>query len=85
MIENCPYCTPTTGGHDSNCPNNPRFQMGPLTPIPEVPMGWICPKCGTVYGPHVNECWRCPTVVVVGTGNDPTDSGAIDPPPMETT
>ena len=21
--------------------------------------GWICPKCGSVYGPFVHECGRC--------------------------
>ena len=21
--------------------------------------GWICPKCGSVYGPSVRECYRC--------------------------
>ena len=21
--------------------------------------GWICPKCGRVYGPHVQECYNC--------------------------
>ena len=21
--------------------------------------GWICPKCGSVYGPSVTECSRC--------------------------
>lgn len=20
---------------------------------------WVCPKCGSVYGPGVTECWRC--------------------------
>ena len=20
---------------------------------------WTCPKCGSVYGPHVTECHRC--------------------------
>ena len=23
--------------------------------------GWICPKCGSVYGPFVQECGRCNT------------------------
>ncbi len=49
-----------------------------------TPQGWECPKCGTVYSPNVNECWRCPRVVVMGTGtgNDPKASGTTDPPPM---
>jgi hypothetical protein len=21
--------------------------------------GWICPKCGSVYAPFVQECWKC--------------------------
>lgn len=21
--------------------------------------GWICPKCGKVYGPNVQECYNC--------------------------
>lgn len=23
------------------------------------PLGWVCPKCGSVYGPNVSQCWRC--------------------------
>ena len=21
--------------------------------------GWVCPKCGSVYGPNASECIRC--------------------------
>lgn len=24
-----------------------------------VPMGWTCPKCGSVYGPFVSACAHC--------------------------
>jgi hypothetical protein len=26
-------------------------------PVPQY--GWACPKCGSVYAPHVMECSRC--------------------------
>ena len=38
---------------------------GPYKPtIPEeqnygYPTGWICPKCGKVYGPNERECPYC--------------------------
>lgn len=24
-----------------------------------VPTGWCCPKCDSIYAPHVEECHRC--------------------------
>lgn len=32
-----------------------------LIPIPGFPysQGWVCPKCGSVYAPHMTECVRC--------------------------
>ena len=40
--------------------------------------GWICPKCGRVYGPYVNECCACnmdknsyePTVTFTTTSSE---------------
>jgi len=58
MIENCPYCTPTTGGHSYNCPNNPSHQMGRLEVLSPT-LGWECPKCGNVYAPSVAKCETC--------------------------
>lgn len=25
----------------------------------DIPYGWICPKCGRVWGPIVARCWAC--------------------------
>lgn len=35
--------------------------------------GWICPKCGSVWGPYVMACYQCnnPPVTITGT-NIPT-------------
>jgi len=30
--------------------------------------GWICPKCGKVYGPNTMECWGCNQLYKVTTG-----------------
>lgn len=40
--------------------------------------GWVCPKCGNVYGPNVLECHRCnnkepvytSTTTIYNGGND---------------
>lgn len=45
----CPNC-----GHDFNAPSN--YTVDTLGN-----RGWICPKCGKVFGPHVDECEYCNT------------------------
>lgn len=30
-------------------------------PSKDSPVGWICPKCGRCYAPHVRECSHCNT------------------------
>lgn len=31
-----------------------------ILPQPQLaPMGWTCPKCGSVYAPSHIECYRC--------------------------
>lgn len=44
----------------SNPPNKPEEHK-------YYPLGWICPKCGSVYGPHVSECWRCSSRTITCT------------------
>lgn len=26
-------------------------------------IGWVCPKCGSVYNPFISECWRCNSLI----------------------
>lgn len=28
---------------------------------PPIQYGWACPKCGSVYGPNMMMCIRCPS------------------------
>lgn len=39
---------------------SPTYTYITTTPITyPTNYGWICPKCGHVYAPHVNECSKC--------------------------
>jgi hypothetical protein len=33
-------------------------------------VGWECPRCHNVYGPHVDRCW-CPAPAFYSTGTGP--------------
>lgn len=53
----CPWCQLDSGGHhEPHCPLHPDNK--PITPA-AYGYGWVCPKCGAVYGPTVSECYRC--------------------------
>ena len=48
------------------------YQPKPESPNPHKEYGWICPKCGRVYAPHMNWCTNCggtysPNIVYCGT------------------
>lgn len=46
----------TTGG----CPHSIHHYPIELEPIEKSHLqGWECPKCGSVYGPFVQECDQC--------------------------
>jgi len=61
---NCKICgreiKSTTSSHSlcQECMNRGWESNPPKIPIIYNP-GWVCPKCGSVYGPFVNECMRC--------------------------
>jgi hypothetical protein len=50
--------------------NIPATQIIPLVPAAAAPagIGWICPKCGNVYGPQVHGCSRCNNPLGAGLG-----------------
>lgn len=57
-----------------NNPLGPTPMWGPYYWPMGVPsqLGWTYPKCSSVYGPMVTECWRCnkssaPTIACGGT------------------
>ena len=50
----CERCGCTAGRHAPDCPT--QYTWPPAITVPE---GWVCPKCGRVYGPHVDGCWWC--------------------------
>jgi len=50
----CSTCGHTADMHNPDCP--PQHTWLSARPLRE---GWVCPKCGKVYGPHVDECYDC--------------------------
>ena len=47
-----------------------RAKRMPSCPLKErepvsIEYGWVCPKCGSVYGPNVSSCWHCTPQVVI--------------------
>ena len=50
------------------------YQPQPENPNPYKEYGWICPKCGRVYAPHMSWCTNCngtysPNIVYCGPNN----------------
>lgn len=43
------------------CPKmNPGWPTVPFTvPVTYQPVGWLCPKCGTVNNPSMPSCFEC--------------------------
>jgi hypothetical protein len=62
----CRYCginVLTTGDIDGKC-----FSCRNKQTLVGYQSAWICPKCGSVYGPSQTECIRCnPPIIPVVT------------------
>lgn len=57
VIGECPARCGLTGGCHACLPAiHPRPNLIPFAPIQFRPMGWECPRCGTIHAPHVDSC-----------------------------
>ena len=45
--------------------NTTATGLNPL--IGEIPQGWECPRCKSVYSPITAKCWHCPVQSIQGT------------------
>lgn len=44
------------------------------TAVDDRPKGWVCPRCGHVYAPHVDECKNCNSLrVTIELGDESTN------------
>jgi len=55
----CDKCTKARAEKDAD--EKLRITVNSLQP------GWICPRCGSVYGPMESECYRCNPPAPVAT------------------
>ena len=48
-------------GYNFNVYENrmPSCPLKEREPVIVSTQGWVCPKCGTVYGPFILSCYRC--------------------------
>jgi hypothetical protein len=49
----CPNGYPNFGREFTFFPEWPTYRR------PQTESGWVCPKCGSVYGPSVLKCDKC--------------------------
>lgn len=60
----CPGCHKEMGTADfglycNNCNEKSKGDGGTYGAFVPYQAGWVCPRCGSVYGPSVTECYRC--------------------------
>lgn len=53
----------TGGCSNPNCANNPMYSATKYD-LPNYSKGWICPKCGRVNAPHIDQC-PCSIKIVI--------------------
>lgn len=49
--------TPSTSLIDLYIPPVPKKKV--MNSKRDIPTGWVCPKCGSVYSPSIAECKKC--------------------------
>ena len=64
--------------HDTTACPSPTITYYP----PLHQQGWECPKCHTIFAPHVNECHKCrPAQFVITTFTPDSSMFLADVPP----
>lgn len=64
-----------TAGRCVRCCNIQITYNGTTAPAGALgPIGWICPRCGTVHSPWATNCW-CPSPMVTATKQQPPADG----------
>lgn len=55
-----------TAGVCWNCIHKKFSEEHPTnTPMIPYQYGWICPKCGSVFAPHISQCPNCSIVTPI--------------------
>ena len=60
----CPICQKEMGTADcgpfcNSCKEKYKGNGATRGTFTPYQAGWVCPRCGSVYGPSVTECCRC--------------------------
>ena len=64
MKDKCVICgdTLTSASHKGVClkciQQDSTIRISEFRPM-YCQTGWMCPKCGSIYAPHISECIRC--------------------------
>ena len=56
--EGCGWMIETPDGfaHNWGCVRGDVFMFDPRLQQPQIPVGWICSRCGRIYAPTISTC-----------------------------